>query len=43
MTIEAKLGGLEFLALDEESLKRYDISTGSQVPLLKVVEEMVCH
>jgi hypothetical protein len=29
------------LALDEESLKQYVVSTESQAPLLKIVEEMV--
>ena len=43
MITEAKLSGNEFLALDKSSLEQYDLCAESQILLLQIVDELVCH
>ena len=41
---EAKLGGKELLSLDKESsLEQFGLSTEFQTPLMKFIEDLVCH
>ena len=40
---EAKLSGKELLSLDKGSLERLQFSSGFQKPLLKVIDDLVCH
>ena len=39
--IDAKISGSTFLRLKEDSLEQYGLSTGSQIPLMKIIEEVV--
>ena len=43
MIIDAKISGDAFLNLKEDSLEQYGLSTEFQIPLLKIVEEVVCN
>ena len=40
---ETNLSGKELLSLDKGSLERFRFSSGFQKPLLKVIEDLVCH
>ena len=40
---EAKLSGNELLSLDKGSFERLQFSSGFHTPLLKVIEDLVCH
>ena len=43
MSADAKIGGDVFLKLDEDSLEPYGLSAEFQIPLMKIVNEVVCH
>ena len=40
---EAKFGGKELLNLNKESLEQFGLSTEFQTPLMKFIEDLVCH
>ena len=39
----AKFGGKELLSLDKESAEQFGLSTEFQTPLMKFIEDLVCH
>jgi hypothetical protein len=41
-TIDAKISGNTFLNLDKNSLEDYGLSTEFKIPLMKIIEEVVC-
>ena len=40
---EAKLGGKELLSLDKESTEQFGLTAEFQTPLMKFIEDLVCH
>ena len=40
---EAKLDGRQLLSLDKGSIEKFQFSSGFKKPLLKVIEDLVCH
>ena len=40
---EAKLGGKELLNLDKESAEQFGLTAEFQIPLMKFIEDLVCH
>ena len=40
--VDAKISGNVFLSLDKDSLEHYGLSTEFQIPLMKIIEEVVC-
>ena len=43
MSVDAKISGDVFLSLDKDSLEYYGLSTKFQIPLMKIIEEVVCN
>ena len=43
MTVDAKISGNDFLSLKKDSLEQFGLSTEFQTPLMKIIEEIVCH
>ena len=41
--IEAKINGKEFLSLNEDSMKQFELSADFQILLTKTIEDLVCH
>ena len=41
--LEAKISGYDLLRLNKDSLEQFRLSTDFQAPLIKIIEEVVCH
>ena len=41
--IEAKINGYGFLSLDKGSLDQFGLSDGFQLPLMKIIKDLVCY
>ena len=43
INIEAKMDGYAFLSMDKGSLEQLGLSVELQTPLMKIIEDLVCH